>query len=326
MERPRVLVTRRIPKPGIDLLTKVCDVETNEEERVLSKGEIINKIRDKDGLLCLLTDEIDEEILRAGSGLKGVANYAVGFNNIDIAAATKLGIPVSNTPGVLNETTADLAWALLMAVARRVVEADGYARAGKYTGWSPNLFLGVDVYGRTLGLVGLGRIGQAVAKRAQGFDMQVLYYDLFRLTLEEEQALNVTYCSLPELLKKSDFVSLHVPLTPDTKYLIGKEELAIMKDTAVLVNTARGPIVHEAALVEALKNKEIFAAGLDVYEDEPDLAAGLAQLDNVVVLPHIASASVQTRTKMATMAAENLLMMLTGKCPPNIVNREVYKE
>ncbi|MCK9222957.1 MAG: D-glycerate dehydrogenase [Limnochordia bacterium] len=325
MERRRVLVTRRIPQPGIDLLTKVCDVEINEEERVLSKEEIINKIRDKDGLLCLLTDEIDEEILRAGSGLKGVANYAVGFNNVDIAVATQLGIPVSNTPGVLTETTADLAWALLMAAARRVVEADGYTRAGKYAGWSPNLFLGVDVYGRTLGLVGLGRIGQAVARRAQGFDMQVLYYDLSRLTPEEEQALNVTYCSLPELLKKSDFVSLHVPLTADTKYLIGKDELTMMKDTAVLVNTARGPIVHEAALVEALKNKKIFAAGLDVYEDEPDLAAGLAQLDNVVVVPHIASASVQTRTKMATMAAENLLMMLAGKCPPNIVNREIYE-
>jgi len=324
MQKPKVLVTRRIPQPGLDMLYEHCEVELNEEERVLTKEEIVERIKDKDGMLCLLTDEIDDEILGAAPNLRGVANYAVGFNNIDVAAATKRKIPVTNTPGVLTETTADFAWALLMAAARRVVESDRFTREGKYTGWGPSLFLGVDVYGKTLGLVGLGRIGKAVAKRAYGFDMKVLYYDLHRLSPEEEKALNLTYVSLPELLQTSDFVSLHVPLTPDTRHLISKEELAMMKKTAVLVNTARGPVVDEAALVEALRNGEIFAAGLDVYEDEPELAPGLAELDNVVVAPHIASASVETRTKMATMAAENLIAMLQGKRPPNIVNPEVY--
>ncbi len=322
--KPKVFVTRRIPEPGLDMLREKCDIEVNPEDRVLTKEEIIEGIKGKDALLCLLTDPIDGEIMDANLDLKVISNYAVGFNNIDVDAATERGIPVTNTPGVLTDTTADFAWSLLMSTARRVAEGDKFTRAGKYKGWGPMLLLGCDVYGKTLGIIGLGRIGQAVAKRASGFDMRVVYFDEYRLSEEKEKELGVEYMAFEEVLKVANFVSIHVPLMDSTFHLFSTAEFDAMKDNAILINTSRGPVVDEKALVEALKAKKIAGAGLDVYEDEPLLAPGLAELDNAVLAPHIASATVETRTKMATMAAANVLAALEGKVPPNIVNKEVY--
>ena len=322
MSKKKVFVTRRIPQPGLDLL-KDFDMTLNPEDRVLTKQELIAGSKGKDAVLCLLTDPIDGEIMDALPTVKIFANYAVGFNNIDVEAATKRKVAITNTPGVLTDTTADFAWTLLMAAGRRLVEADKYCRAGKYEGWGPMLFLGHDIHHKTLGIVGMGRIGQAVARRAHGFEMKILYTDEFRLPPEKEQELRATFVSLEQLLKESDFVSLHVPLMASTKHLIGKKQLEMMKKTAVLVNTSRGPVVDERALVEALKNQTIFAAGLDVYEEEPRLAPGLADLDNVTIPPHIASASIDTRAKMATMAASNIIAFFKGEKPPNIVNPEV---
>ncbi len=253
-----------------------------------------------------------------------ISNYAVGYDNIDVAAATARGILVCNTPGVLTETTADLAWALLMAAARRVVAADGYLRAGKWRSWSPQLMLGQDVHGATLGIVGFGRIGQAVARRAQGFGMRILYHDLERKA-QAEEAVGAEFAGLRDLLRASDFVSVHTPLTEETHHLIGSEELALMKPTAVLINTARGPVVDGGAVAEALRERRIFAAALDVFEREPPAPDDpLLKLDNAVVVPHIASASVATRTRMAMMAAENLLAGLRGERPPHLVNLEAF--
>jgi len=322
LSKKKVFVTRRIPQPGLDLL-KDFDMTMNPEDRVLTKQELIAGGKGRDAVLCLLTDPIDAEIMDALPTVRIFANYAVGFNNIDVEAATKRKVAITNTPGVLTDTTADFAWTLLMAAARRLVEADKYCRAGKYEGWGPMLFLGHDIHHKTLGIVGMGRIGQAVARRAHGFEMKILYTDELRLPPEKERELKATFVNLEQLLKESDFVSLHVPLMPSTKHLIGKKQLEMMKRTAVLVNTSRGPVVDEKALVEALKNKTIFAAGLDVYEDEPKLAPGLAELDNVTIPPHIASASIDTRSKMATMAASNIIAFFKGEKPPNIVNPEV---
>lgn len=324
MNKAKVLVTRRIPQAGLDILNELYDVTLNPHDRVMTKEEIIENIGDKDGLLCLLTDPIDASIMEAGKKLKAIANYAVGFNNIDVVEATKRGLPVSNTPGVLTETTADFAWTLLMCAARRVVEGDKFTREGKYEGWGPMMFLGCDIHGKTLGLIGLGRIGAAVAKRASGFDMNVMYFDEMRLPEEEEKRLGVMFASKDDILKEADFVSLHVPLLPSTKHLIGAKELAMMKKTAILINTARGPVVDEKALVEALKNGIIAGCGLDVFEDEPALAPGLTDCYNAVIPPHVASATVETRTKMSVMAANNLVQMLNGEIPTNIVNKEVY--
>lgn len=322
--RPAVFVTRRIPEPGLDLLRTVCDVEVNQEDRVLTREEVIEGVKGKDALLCLLTDAIDATVLDANPGLKVVANYAVGYNNIDVGAATQRKIPVTNTPGVLTETTADFAWALLMSTARRVVESDKFTRAGLFNGWAPMLFLGCDVYAKTLGLVGFGRIGEAVARRAGGFSMEVLYYDEYRRDPDEEKRLGVRYAPFDELLRRSDFISIHVPLMDGTRHMFGEAEFKAMKNTAVLINTSRGPVVDERALVAALREREIAGAGLDVSEAEPELEPGLVELDNVVLAPHIASASVETRTKMAVMAAQNVLAAVRGEVPPNIVNREVF--
>jgi len=324
MSKPKVFVTQNIPQAGLDLLMKECEVFVNKEDRVLSKGEIIERLKGMDGMVCLLTDAIDGEIMDAEPNLKVISNYAVGFNNIDVDAATERGIPVTNTPGVLTETTADFAWALLMAIARRVVEADKFTREGKFKGWRPQLLLGSDVYGKTIGIVGMGRIGQAMARRARGFDMNILYYDEYRPDPEVEKELGLTYVPFDELLQKADYVSIHVPLMESTHHLIGERELKLMKKTAYLINSARGPIVDEKALVKALQEKEIAGAGLDVFEDEPELAPGLAELDNVVIAPHIASATVETRSKMATMAAEGCLSVLKGEKPVNLVNEEVW--
>lgn len=323
--RPVVYVTRQIPEPGLELLRTECDVEVNPEDRVLTKDEIIEAVKEKDALLCLLTDAIDAEVLDAGQKLRVIANYAVGYDNIDLRAATDRGIPVTNTPGVLTETTADMAFALLMCAARRVAESDRFTRAGLYKGWAPMLFLGCDVYEKTLGIVGFGRIGEAMAKRASGFSMQVLYYDERRRTRDEEDRLGVTYVPFNELLERSDFISIHVPLMDSTHHLFGSAEFEAMKKTAIVINTSRGPVIDEEALVKALQAGEIGGAGLDVYEDEPLLKPGLADLDNVILAPHIASASIETRTKMATMAAQNVLAVLRGEVPPNLVNKEVIK-
>lgn len=326
MSLGRVYVTRPIPKAGIDLLRQECDVTIFEDEdRLPTKEEVIQGVQGKDALLSLLTEEITAEIMDAAPGLKVISNYAVGFNNIDVEAATARGIVVTNTPGVLTETTADFAWALLMAIARRVVEADRYTRAGKFQGWGPLLFLGGEVTGKCIGIVGMGRIGQAIAKRARGFDMQVLYYNRKRVDPAIESELQATYVSLDELLTQSDFVVLTVPLTPETRHLIGPRELGMMKPTAYLINPARGPIVDEKALVEALRSRTIAGAALDVFEEEPKLAPGLAELDNVVLAPHIASATTETRTKMAIMAAENLLAVLRNQRPKHVVNPEVLR-
>ncbi|MGI6398929.1 MAG: 2-hydroxyacid dehydrogenase [Bacillota bacterium] len=323
MVKKKVLVTRRLPDEALRLLYDTCEVELNPYDRVMTKDELIEGIRDKEGILCLLTDTITAEVMDAAVHLKVISNYAVGFDNVDVKAATGRGIVVTNTPGVLTETSADLTWALLMATARRIVEADAFMRNGKYTGWGPMMLLGGDVYGKTLGLVGMGRIGCAVARRAAGFNMRVLYYDVNRLSEDEEKALNLEYSGFDELLKEADFVSLHVPLLPSTRHLVGARELSLMKPTSYLINTSRGPVVDEKALVEALRSGKIAGAGLDVYENEPEMAPGLPELENVVLLPHIASASVETRTKMGIMAAQNLIAGLRGELPPNCVNPEV---
>jgi glyoxylate reductase len=322
LSKKNIFVTRRIPQPGLDML-KDFDMTMNPEDRVLTKDELIAGSKGRDGVLCLLTDPITAEIMDALPTVKIFANYAVGFNNIDVEAATKRKVAITNTPGVLTDTTADFAWTLLMAAGRRLVEADKFCRAGTFKGWEPMMLLGHDIHHKTLGIVGMGRIGQAVAQRARGFEMKVLYTDEVRLAPERERELNATFTSLEQLLKESDFVSLHVPLMPSTRHLISKKQLGMMKPTAVLVNTSRGPVVDEKALVDALGNKVIFAAGLDVYEAEPALAPGLADLDNVIIPPHIASATTDTRTKMATMAAGNLVAFFKGERPPNIVNPEV---
>jgi lactate dehydrogenase-like 2-hydroxyacid dehydrogenase len=321
----KVFVTRKIPEPGLEILRKEFEMEVNPYDRVLLKEEIIKGLKGKDGLLCLLTDPIDADVINSEPKLKMIASYAVGYNNIDVKAATKRGIPVSNTPGVLTDATSDMAWALLFSVARRIVEADKFTRAGKFKGWGPMLMHGQDVTNKTLGVVGAGRIGTAFALKSKGFNMNVLYVDEKKNeTLEKE--VNAKKVTFDELLKKSDFISLHVPLMPSTHHLIGEKELKMMKKNAVLINTSRGPVVDENALVFALKEKQIFGAGLDVYEHEPEMTEELKKLDNVVLQPHSASATIESRTKMATMAAENMVAGLKGEIPKNCVNKEVFKE
>lgn len=321
-----VYVTRRIPDPGLELLRRECEVvEVNPEDRPLTKEELLDGVRGRDGVLCMLTDDIDEAVLRAAEKARGFANYAVGYNNIDVAKATELGKVVTNTPGVLTDATADMAWALLLAVARRVVESDRFMRSGKFTGWSPMLFLGADVTGRTLGIVGAGRIGTAVALRSRGFDMKVLYCD-HRVNETLERELGARRVELDELLAESDFVSVHVPLTDRTRHMFSTEQFKRMKRSAIFINTSRGPVHDETALVEALRGGQIAGAGLDVYEDEPRMKAGLADLDNVVVCPHLGSATIATRSRMATMAAENLIAIVKGERAPNCVNPEVYEK
>lgn len=322
--RPRVFVTRKIPQAGLDMLKEHCEITVNPHNRVLTKAELMDGVRTADGLLCLLTDEITSEIMDVNPNLKVIGNYAVGYNNIDVEAATKRGIQVTNTPGVLTDTTADLAWALIMAVGRRVVEGDTFTREGRFSGWDPMLLLGTDITGKTLGIIGMGRIGQAVARRAMGFDMRIVYHDVTRVSAAEEE-YQAGFVGLDELLRQSDFVTIHAPLTDETRHMIGRRELGLMKKTAYLINSARGPLVDERALVEALREGIIAGAGLDVYEDEPELAPGLAELPNTVLLPHLGSATLETRTKMAEMAAANLLAALAGKRPSHIVNPEVLR-
>lgn len=334
MNIARVLVTRRIPQAGLALLRDaVSTVVIGEllDEATLSRGRLVSEVRASDVLVSLLTETIDRPVLEANPRLLGVANYAVGFDNIDIEAATALGIPVSNTPGVLTETSADLAWALLLAAARRIPQAHNYMAARRYRCWGPNLFLGEDVslggsgQRKVLGIVGFGRIGRAVARRAAGFDMDVIAYDPYARPAIERAAPAVTWADLSTLLARSDFVTLHPLLSAETRHLIDETALRRMKQSAILVNIARGPIVNEQALVRALREGWIGGAALDVYEHEPEMADGLAQLPNVVLAPHIASASRDTRDRMAVMAATNAIAHLRSAPAPHIVNPQVYE-
>lgn len=320
----KVFVTRIIPEPGLDLLRKKHEIEIYPHDRVPTKQEIIQGLKGKDGLLCLLTDTIDQEVIYSEPKLRMIANYAVGYNNIDIQAATERSIPVSNTPGVLTDTTAEMAWALLFSVARRIVEGDKFTRSGWFKGWSPMLMLGKDISHKTLGVVGVGRIGMAFALKSKGFKMKILYVDEKRKAVLEDE-LDAEKVNLKELLSRSDFVSLHVPLLPSTQHLIGEKELKLMKETAILINTSRGPVVDEKALVRALSERWIFGAGLDVYEHEPSIKKELLKSDNVVLQPHSASATTATRTKMAVIAAEDMIAGLKAEIPPNCVNPEVFK-
>jgi glyoxylate reductase len=299
-----------------------------EADRIWTKQELIEQLRRKDynALYCMLTNPIDAEVLDAAPNLKIAANMAVGYNNIDVIEATRRGVAVTNTPGVLTDTTADFAWALLMASARRVAEGDRFTRAEKFNGWGPLMMIGQDVHGKTLGIIGFGRIGRALAKRATGFDMRVLYYDRFPADPASEQALHATLVSVDKLLEESDYVSVHTDYNPETHHLIGAPELAKMKRTAYLINTSRGACVDEAALVDALRSGQIAGAGLDVFEREPHIHPGLLELESVVLAPHIASASLDTRNAMGLMAAENIIAALNGEVPPNIVNPEVLSK
>jgi glyoxylate reductase len=327
MKRFKVFVTRKILEEGLNMLRERYDVEVSDYDGVIPREMLLKKVKGADALVSLLTDNIDAEVMdAAGPNLKIIANYAVGYNNIDVEEATKRGIMVTNTPGVLTETTADFAWTLLMAIARRIVEADKFVREGKFRGWEPMLLLGTDVFGATLGIVGFGRIGQAMARRALGFNMRVLYYDNSRVDEQLEKELKATFVDLPTLLKESDFVTLHVPLTKQTHHLIGEKELKMMRKDAYLINTARGPVVDEKALVKALKEGWIKGAALDVFENEPEIEPELLKLDNVVLAPHIASASYATRSKMSVMVAENIIKALNGEVPPNLVNPEVLQK
>jgi lactate dehydrogenase-like 2-hydroxyacid dehydrogenase len=315
-----------IPEEGLAPIRDACDVRVWEDELPPPRAELLAAVRNCDGILTLLTDRVDDELLdAAGPGLKVVSNYAVGFDNIDVEAVTRRGVPAGNTPGVLTETTADLAFALLMAAARRIPEGDRYVRDGRWRTWGPLLLLGPDVHGATIGIVGFGRIGQAMARRARGFGMRVLYQDLHRVDAATEAELGATFAPLEELLPQADFVSLHTNLTPETKGLIDAEKLSWMKPTAVLVNTSRGPVIDHAALAAALRSGQIFAAALDVTDPEPiPMDDPLVGLDNCLIVPHIASASRATRAKMAEMAAANLLAGVRGERLPTPVNPEVY--
>ena len=324
MAKPKIFVTRDQPGPSLTKLGNLYDVTINPEDRPVSKEELIAAVKEVDGIIACVGDRIDGEVMDASGGfLKAVCNAIVGFDNVDLKAATERGIYVTNTPGVLTETVADLAFGLLLTLSRRIAEADRFIRTGRWRGWGPKQFLGFDVHGKTLGILGLGRIGLAVAKRAKGFDMTVLYFDVFRNT-EMEKKLGLHFVPLNEVLSRSDFVSVHVPLIPQTKHMISTNELDLMKESAFLINSSRGPVVDEKALITALKAGKICGAGLDVWDPEPPSVDNpLLTMDNVVTLPHIASASVETRTQMIEMAIDNLKAILNGRIPPNLVNKEV---
>jgi len=322
----KVFVTRRIPEEGIRLLERECEeVEVYQYDRIPSKKEIINGLKGKDALLCLLTDRIDREVISSNPNLKVISNYAAGYDNIDVDEATKRGIVVTNTPDVLTNATAELAWALLFAVARRVVEGDKFTREGRFKGWSPTLLLGKELSGKTLGVIGAGRIGTAFALKAKCFNMKVLYFNRSRNEVLEDK-LGAKKVDLDTLLRESDFISIHLPLTKETYHLIDYDKICMMKRDAIIVNTARGAIIKEGDLVKALREKRIFGAGLDVYEKEPKITDELKNLENVVLLPHIGSATLETRTKMSILAAENLVKALRGERPKYCVNPEVFRD
>ena len=310
-----VFISNVLPQEAREIIPANVEVDYHDSELPLSKAELIRRLQGRAGLICHIISTVDEELLQAVPGLKVVANVAVGFNNIDVAAARRHGVVVTNTPDVLTETTADFAWTLLMAAGRRVVEADAYVRSGQWKSWRWGVLWGTDIHGKTLGVVGFGRIGRAMARRARGFGMRVLYHDAVRADAAVERELQATAADLPTLLRESDYVTLHTLLTPDTKHLINERTLRLMKKTAVLVNAARGPVVDEAALVRALTEGWIAGAGLDVFEDEPTIHPGLLPLANVTLAPHIGSASLDTRIAMASLAIRNCLAVLDGQPP-----------
>lgn len=319
-----VFITRKIPEEGINLLKKFCQkVEVNPHDWPLTYDELLKESKGRDAMLTMLSDRMDARLIQGAANLKVIANYAVGYDNVDIKTATAQSIVVTNTPGVLTDSTADMAWALLFSVTRRIVEGDKLTRAGKFTGWAPMMLLGGDLVGKTLGIIGAGRIGTAMAMRSRGWNMRVLYMTQSRRNAVLEEMLGAKRVDLETLLKESDFISIHTPLSEKTKHLIGAKELSIMKRTAYLINTGRGAVIDEEVLVHALRNKQIAGAGLDVYEEEPKLKPGLAELDNIVLAPHLGSATVETRTKMSLMAAENIIAVLNRQKPPNCVNPEV---
>jgi glyoxylate reductase len=324
MPKARVLATRPLFPAAQQILNANCEVEYWTQAERISREELLRRVREKDGLVCLLTEKVNDELLRAAPKLRIAANVAVGFDNIDLPACTKRGVVATNTPGVLDETTADFAWTLMMAVARRISEGEALARSGAWKGWDLDQLVGADVWGKTLGVVGFGRIGRAMARRAQGFQMKVLYTDAIRAPLDVENEAKAEYRDLNSLLADADFVSVHVPLTGDTRGMFDVARFAKMKPTAFLINTSRGPVVDEAALVYALESKKLAGAALDVYEQEPFIHAGLKR-PNVVLAPHIASASLETRTKMAVIAAENVVAFFKGKKPANMLNPEAWK-
>jgi glyoxylate reductase len=324
MSKTKIYVTRDQPGTALTELQNLYDVTINFEDHPVSKHVLIEQVAGVSVIIACVGDHIDGEVMDASGGsLQAVCNAIVGFDNVDLAAATERGIYVTNTPGVLTETVADLTFGLILSVARNITSADRFIRTGTWHGWGPKQFLGIDVYGKTLGIVGLGRIGYAVAKRAQGFNMKLLFYDVYR-NPEREKQYGLTYASLDTLLQQSDYVTIHVPLLPQTRHLIGKRELDLMKETGFLINTSRGPVVNEKDLIEALQTEKIRGAGLDVWDPEPPQANNpLLAMDNVVVLPHIASASIETRSLMIQMAINNLKCILQGKIPPNLVNKDV---
>jgi len=320
--KPKVLVTREVFDETLEFLGQHCEVESNQQDAPFDPEALARKLADKDGVVCCLTDRIDSKLLERCAKLKVVANIAVGYNNIDLAACTARGVLATNTPGVLDDSTADLAWALILGAARRLTELERRVRAGEWTGWRLKQWLGVDVHHATLGIFGMGRIGQAIAKRAAGFDMQVLYHNRKRIASDIERRLTATYVSKEELLKRSDIVVLQVPYSPETHHMIGAGELKLMKPTAILVNSTRGGVVDDAALIAALKGGVIRGAGLDVFENEPRLNPEFLKLDNVVLAPHVGSSTEATRRAMAMTAAKNLVAALTGGTPPNLLNPE----
>lgn len=321
---PRIFVTRRPPESALTLLQEQFgkdNVTVFLEDRPIKRSELLEAVPGHDGILSMLTESMDAEVFdTTGPQLKVVANMAVGYNNIEVAAATERGISVSNTPDVLTETTADLAWALLLATARRLSESERFLRSGAWSSWSPTFMLGVDVYGKTLGIYGLGRIGKAVARRARAFNMNILYHNRTRLSAEEEGELGLTYVDFNTLLAESDILSPHCPLTEETRHIFNAETFQAMKKSAVFINTTRGPVVDEAALASALHSAEIFAAGLDVFEEEPRVHPDLLSVDNIVLLPHIGSSTLETRAAMANLAAQNIIAVLTGGHAPSLVN------
>jgi glyoxylate reductase len=324
MAKPKVFATHELFEEARQILGESCEMEYWAKAERPPREELLRRVQGKEGLICLLTEKINDEFLRAAPKLRIAANVAVGFDNIDVAACTKRGVAATNTPGVLDETTADFAWTLLMAVARRLGEGEALARSGNWKGWDLDQLVGTDVWGKTLGIVGFGRIGRAVARRAGGFQMKVIYTDAVRVPESGEKELNATFCDMNTLLAESDFISVHVPLLPETRGLFDSPKFYRMKPTAFLINTSRGPVVDEAALVAALEERKIAGAALDVYENEPFIHPGLKRA-NVVLAPHIASASLETRTKMACIAANNVVSLFAGLKPPNILNPEVLK-
>src|SRR5579885_3131299 len=324
MGKPKVFATHELFDAARQILQQTCEVEYWTQSERPSREEFLRRVKDKEGVICLLTERINDEMLRIAPKLRIAANVAVGYDNIDVSACTRRGVVATNTPGVLDETTADFAWTLLMAVARRLIEGDQLARSGAWKGWNLDQMCGSDVWGKTLGIVGFGRIGRAMARRASGFQMKVIYTDAVRAPEETERELQAEFRDMDALLSESDFISLHVPLLPETRGLFNAAKFSRMKRSAFLINTARGAVVDESALVRALEAGEIAGAALDVFEKEPEIHPGLKR-NNVVLAPHIASASIETRTKMACMAAENVTALLAGRRPANLLNPEVLK-